>query len=201
MQTKRGRPTKPPTAGRKSPLGLRVTPEIKDMLDGAAQHNSRTQSQEAELRIEATFRSEQQLSQGLEIVYGRQIAGLLTLIGHVLRDVGPMAGNVAALSVVVDRDWLSSAFAVDQAVKAVNYIFDSIRPNGEPVPEHLRGPLVIGGTDLNAVHRELGKGVATSYLTAIADPASAASADLQRIGNEVRERLGVEVAGRIGKEQ
>jgi hypothetical protein len=200
MQTKRGRPTKPPTAGRKSPLGLRVTPEIKDALDGAAQRNSRTQSQEAELRIEATFRAEQQLSQGLELVYGRQIAGLLTLLGHVLRDLGPMACTVANLSAEVDPDWLSNSFAVDQAEKAINFIFDCIRPSGDPVPAHLRGPLVIHGTDMNAHYRELGKGFATSYLRAIGDPATALSPDLRRIGTEVRDRLGPEVAGRIGEE-
>jgi hypothetical protein len=201
MSAQRGRPTKPPTPGRKSSLGLRVTPEIKDALDNAAQRNSRTQSQEAELRIEATFRAEQQLSQGLELVYGRRIAGLLTLLGHVLRDVGPMAHSVAALSIEVDPDWLSSPFAVDQAEKAISLIFDAIRPEGDPLPAHLRRPLVINGTDLNAIHRELGKGVVASYLTAIADPGSAVTADLQRIGNEVRDRLGAEVVGRIGEEQ
>jgi hypothetical protein len=197
----RGRPTKPPTPGRKSPLGLRVTPEIKDALDNAAQRNSRTQSQEAELRIEATFRSEQQLSQGLELVYGKRIAGLLTLLGHVLRDVGPMACNVATLSAEVDPDWLSNPFAIDQAEKAINFIFDAIRPEGDPLPAHLRRPLVINGTDLNAIHRDIGKGVVVSYLMAIFDPASAVSRDLQRIGTEVRDRLGGEVAGRLGKEQ
>jgi hypothetical protein len=200
MQTKRGRPTKPPTAGRKSPLGLRVTPGIKDMLDSAAQHNSRTQSQEAELRIEATFRSEQQLSQGLELVYGRQIAGLLTLIGHVLRDLGPMAHGVATLSMEVNPDWLSNPFALDQAEKAIGLIFDAIRPEGDPLPAHLRGPLVINGTDLNAMHRVLGKGITASYLAAVFDPASALSHDLQRIGAEVRDRLGAEVVGRLGEE-
>jgi hypothetical protein len=201
MQTKRGRPTKPPTPGRKSPLGLRVTPEIKDALDSAAQRNSRTQSQEAELRIEATFRAEQQLSQGLELVYGKRIAGLLTLLGHVLRDLGPTASNVATLSAEVDPDWLSNPFAVDQAEKAIGFIFDAIRPEGDPVPVHLRGPLVIFGNDLNAIHRELGKAMVAPYLAAIADPATALSADLQRIGTEVRDRLGAKVADRLGEDQ
>jgi predicted transcriptional regulator len=36
-------------------LGLKVTPEIKQKLDEAARASGRTQSQEAELRLERTF--------------------------------------------------------------------------------------------------------------------------------------------------
>lgn len=54
----RGRPIKAPTPGTRVSLGLKVTPEIKRRLDQAARDSGRTQSQEAELRIEQSFRND-----------------------------------------------------------------------------------------------------------------------------------------------
>lgn len=41
------------------PLGLRVTPETKAALDSAAKKSGRSQSQEAEIRLEQTFRDDE----------------------------------------------------------------------------------------------------------------------------------------------
>jgi hypothetical protein len=48
---RRGRPT----VGERVPLGLRVTPEMKRRLDAAAKQSGRSQSQEAEFRLEGSF--------------------------------------------------------------------------------------------------------------------------------------------------
>lgn len=51
-----GRPTRAPKPGeRRVSLGLRVTADIKRKLDEAAVASGRSQSQEAELRIERSF--------------------------------------------------------------------------------------------------------------------------------------------------
>ena len=47
-----GRPTKKPKAGERIPLGLRVTAAVKHRLDKAAKASGRSQSQEAEIRLE-----------------------------------------------------------------------------------------------------------------------------------------------------
>jgi hypothetical protein len=195
--SRRGRPNKPATPGKLSALGLRVTAEVKDLLDVAAKQSGRTQSGEAERRIEATFRSEQQLSQGLDLVYGEQIAGLLTVIGRVLRDVGPAAHAASTRALEVAPDWLSNPFAFDQAVKAIGAVMEVLRPDGERVPAHLRSPLVVMGNDMNEMYRHIGQAIAGPYLTAVADPEAAITADLKRIGREVREKLGAEVVGRL----
>ncbi len=52
-----GRPTKPGTAGQRNSLGLRVTAEIKRKLEAAALKSGRSQSQEAEFRIEQSFKA------------------------------------------------------------------------------------------------------------------------------------------------
>jgi predicted amidohydrolase YtcJ len=47
-----GRPFKPPEAGARAVLGLRVRAELKRQIDEAAAQSGRTQSQEAEFLIE-----------------------------------------------------------------------------------------------------------------------------------------------------
>jgi hypothetical protein len=61
MEKKRarmGRPTKAPSPGERVSLGLRVTAEIKRKLDEAGEKSGRSQSQEAEIRLERSFELE-----------------------------------------------------------------------------------------------------------------------------------------------
>lgn len=55
MAKRVGRPTKAAEPGRKVSLGLKVTPAIKDRLEQSAHEAGRTQSQEAEYRLERSF--------------------------------------------------------------------------------------------------------------------------------------------------
>lgn len=58
-ETKRtGRPLNQPEPGRRVSLGLKVTAEMKRRIDDAARRNGRTQSQEAEARLEQAFMME-----------------------------------------------------------------------------------------------------------------------------------------------
>jgi hypothetical protein len=56
-----GRPMKAPVSGKRVSLGLKVTADIKRRLDAAARASGRTQSQEAEHRIELSYRYERAL--------------------------------------------------------------------------------------------------------------------------------------------
>jgi hypothetical protein len=60
MQDKKriGRPIKPGVSGARVSLGLRVTGDTKSRLDNAALASGRSQSQEAELRLEQSFRDD-----------------------------------------------------------------------------------------------------------------------------------------------
>jgi hypothetical protein len=49
-------------------LGLRVTRDIKLALDGAAKESGRSQSQEAEARLERTFRDDEILNKLGEVL-------------------------------------------------------------------------------------------------------------------------------------
>jgi hypothetical protein len=128
VTTKRGRPRKPAIPGQRSALGLRVTPQIKELLDSKTKQSGRTQSQEAELRIELTFRAEQQLAQGLELVFGRQLSGLLMLLGRAMRDAGHLAGYQSARTFEGTENWMCNSYAYDQATEAANAILEAFRP-------------------------------------------------------------------------
>jgi hypothetical protein len=59
MEPKRiGRPLKPVGKTKRVSLGLRVIADIKTRLDKAAVKNGRSQSQEAETRLEQSFRDD-----------------------------------------------------------------------------------------------------------------------------------------------
>jgi hypothetical protein len=58
-----GRPTKAPTRGERVSLGLKVTADIKRRIDSAARASGRTQSQEAERRIELSYQYERALGE------------------------------------------------------------------------------------------------------------------------------------------
>jgi uncharacterized protein (DUF1778 family) len=69
-----GRPTKAPKPGERVSLGLRVTADIKQKLDEAAARSGRSQSQEAELRLERSFEREELLPEVLTLAYGKSVA-------------------------------------------------------------------------------------------------------------------------------
>jgi hypothetical protein len=50
-----GRPTRPPKPGERVTLGLRVTAELKNRIEAAANEKGRSLSQEAEFRLERSF--------------------------------------------------------------------------------------------------------------------------------------------------
>ena len=72
-----GRPTKAPKPGERVSLGLRVTADIKQKLDEAAARSGRSQSQEAELRLERSFEREELLPEVLTLAYGKPLADVL----------------------------------------------------------------------------------------------------------------------------
>lgn len=80
-----GRKPTPANQGQRVSLGLKVVPEIKNQLDAAAKFNGRTQSQEAEVRLENSFRNERVLDEAIDLHFGRANGDLLlSLFGAVL---------------------------------------------------------------------------------------------------------------------
>lgn len=124
-------PGRPPVAGERIPLGLRVTKETKQRLDQAAHISGRSQSQEAELRLEQSFNSASALFDALDLAYGRHWTGLLLLLGQVAQLTGTRAISASQFNFEGSEDWVSDPYAYDQAVRAMTFVLEAFRPRGK----------------------------------------------------------------------
>ena len=127
----RSGPGRPPVAGERIPLGLRVTRETKQKLDQAAHVSGRSQSQEAELRLEQSFNSASALFDALDLAYGRHWTGLLLLLGQVAQLTGTRAISASQFNFAGCEDWVSDPYAYDQAVRGMTFVLEAFRPRGK----------------------------------------------------------------------
>jgi TraY domain len=121
-----------PTVGKRMSLGLRVTPEMKRKLDVAAEKSGRSQSQEAELRLERSFDRNDLLGEVLSLAFGERLAGLLILTGLAMASAAAIAPvGQGQRELRRDDDWLSDPAAYGAAVFAASRLLDSARPAGD----------------------------------------------------------------------
>src|SRR6266404_6500241 len=144
---RRGRPTKEPEPGKRVSLGLKVTPLLKKRLEFEAAQSGRTQSQEAEARLEQSFDRQDLAHEFLAQSYGRQTTALLMVIGEALRNVAgvaralPLLAQGVAWRTVTDFSgaaywdgWLDDPHVYDEAAKAILATIERLRPTGAVVP-------------------------------------------------------------------
>jgi hypothetical protein len=128
---------------------------MKAKLDYAAELSGRSQSQEFELRLEQSFRDQQLIEDSvLEMVYGRQLAGMLLMIGHAAHSAIRAATYDEAAIAFCDADWLTDPFAFEQFATAVMTVVDGIRPpRDEESSEEIETRIgrISGQTILNGV--------------------------------------------------
>jgi hypothetical protein len=118
--------------GERFQLGVRVTPDLKQKLDAAAEMSGRSQSQEAEFRLEHSFGRQALLPDVLNIAYGsREIADLLMTLGTAIRVAGEaVASNSKMRERLKSRDWMSDPAVCDIAIEAAYAVLESFRPAG-----------------------------------------------------------------------
>jgi hypothetical protein len=98
---RRGRPrARKPKQGDRVSLGLRVTAEMKLRLDDAAAKSGRSQSQEAELRLERSFREEEALG-------GRAMRELGDLMRATFAFVAKRTANTSGNAEWTANDWIA----------------------------------------------------------------------------------------------
>jgi hypothetical protein len=111
---------------RRIAMSLRMRSELRLLLEDSAHHNSRSLSQEIDLRLEQAFRNETSLLfEAWEMVYGAQGRDFLRLIGDVIRHapIGPNWLNdpeeyalvSAELTEIINNSPLRPQGPVDQA--------------------------------------------------------------------------------------
>ncbi len=184
-----GRPKRKPKPGERVPLGLRVTAETKQRLDDAAEQSGRSQSQEAELRLDRSFERQDLAEEVLTATYGHELAGLLMILGRTMKDVGMSAGFAAIRGVAVRANWLQNPYAFDQVANAAETIIEKFRPVGDAsVPREFKDE------DLNESFVTLGKVVAATNLHAVATPDQGATIELKEWGQKTRDTFGPSVS-------
>lgn len=151
-----GRPGREPRPGERVPLGLRVTPDLKRRLDGAAMRSGRSQSQEAEFRLASSFDREDLLREVLSLRFGDEVASWLLTLGLAAEGVG---GHCFRMKHTRDAEtWAADGFAVKQALEAMRHVVDAI-----PVPEEnreapdYRGPAAAAGWSEEKRQREIAR--------------------------------------------
>jgi hypothetical protein len=124
-QNKGGRPrSREPAPGERVSLGLRVTPELKQELDQAAAKSGRSQSQEAELRLENSFRNRRVLDEAMQLAYGRANAGLAFLIADIMNN-----GKYVASMISNSEDWIDDPTTFRWIVEILNEeLFQKLQP-------------------------------------------------------------------------
>jgi hypothetical protein len=181
MASSKGRPPKrQPKPGERVPLGLRVTPELKSTLDSAAKASGRSQSQEAEVRLERTFTGEHSLFEMLDLAYGQENVALVMSIAELIRSIGASAPLLALARSKNDQPgatWLDDPFLFDEVAKSINSFFEALRPEGEPVAPK----------NYQENQREIGKRSAQAILSVLAGTASP-EVELVRSGWAERNR-------------
>lgn len=122
-QPRTGRPTTPGLEGQKSTLSIRASAELKARLDAAAKERGRSLSQEAEVRLEQSFREDRPLLAALELAYDRPLAGLLVVVGDAMRGVAEHKPQAFP--------GFTAAWVFCQMVKAANAVFRRLATPGD----------------------------------------------------------------------
>jgi hypothetical protein len=133
-------PKRDPEPGERFQIGVRVTPDLKRRLDAAAEDSGRSQSQEAELRLERSFDREDLLTEVLTMSFdSKQLSGLLIMLGMVMVEAGGQAAyrilgeKPQAYGLISDvAFWLANPKVCDIAIEAAITVLESIRPKGPP---------------------------------------------------------------------
>jgi hypothetical protein len=137
-------------------------------LEKAAGANGRSLTQEAEFRLERSFERHELLTDALELTWGPQLAGLILVIGGVLREYSASVSRYSLLKGVGDDwgheldNWLGHPFVYDQAFKAIVEALEFLRPPGPAEP-----PDVVAAALIHAGWDDLGREIARDLLPLI----------------------------------
>jgi hypothetical protein len=113
-------------------VGFRAPRELKERLETTAATSGRSLSTEAQIRLEKSFEKQDLLSDSLELAYGARLAGIVLLVGNLMKQTGLLGGFASIGSAEARDKWLDDPYAYDQALKAALIILEAFRPPGDP---------------------------------------------------------------------
>jgi hypothetical protein len=121
-------------AGKRYPLNMRTTFEVRQELERAATATGRSLAQEAEHRIQQTFQNQKILQEALDLSFGPEISGLLMVIGDVMRTTAQTVAFTSSGDPSIEN-WTEEPLIYDAVAKAVSTVFDQHNPRGSQISE------------------------------------------------------------------
>ena len=113
---------------RRVPLSMRITPQVREELERASERSGRSLTQEAEFRLESSFRDQNNLIETLKISYGQELGALLLLIGRSLRTISDVSHFHLSDPGDGSTTWLDNSLAYAAAVQAISRYLEALRP-------------------------------------------------------------------------
>jgi len=167
---------------------MRTTFEIRQHLEVAAAASGRSLAQEAEFRIERSFLDQRLMIEALELTYDRELAGILIVLGEVMKSAGQGAGFMATRTLEGSQNWWGNPYAFSQAIQAAVAVLDAMKPPGDPTPP----PGMVGqagGLDMGQVAETFGLATAQGLLVEIASEEPTTTTAIER-APRLRRALG-----------
>jgi hypothetical protein len=127
-QTHRGRPAARPRKGEKVTVSIRATADLKERILRAAEANGVPFSHEIEARLWRSFIREELLPELMNEKFGTGVAGLLLVIGRVMRESG--RGMMFEKDRLVGPDWMADPDAYREGVTAACMVLEEFQPEG-----------------------------------------------------------------------
>src|SRR5258708_34610599 len=114
------------------PLSMRITPQVREQLVTDAARNGRSLTQEAEFRLEQSFRTQGLLGDVLELAYGPRIAGLLLLFGDLAEEIVHSVQEDDTLKSQFNAAelWPNSPYIYGQVAGAIGESLKLLQPPG-----------------------------------------------------------------------
>jgi hypothetical protein len=123
---------KAPLTGKRYPLNMRTTFEMRQRLEQAAKESGRSLAAEAEDRLQQSFLDRDFLIASLEQVYGSELAGLLLVLGDAMRPAGVHAALAATGNIFsAVNEWSEYPEAYDEVAKAAMAVLEAFRPEAK----------------------------------------------------------------------
>ena len=120
----RGRPPKGEYSGKTSALMTRITPQLRNALEDAANRNGRSLSQEAERRLRQSFDpllEQDRVDTFVNSFGGNQNFAVFRIIVQAQECV----------EFITRRKWIDDRFTFEQILLAINVVFATFRPPGK----------------------------------------------------------------------
>jgi hypothetical protein len=131
---RRGRPPVPAGQRKGTNFTFRSRGDLHSRLAAAAAQANRSISEEIEWRVQRSFLDQDRAIEALGLIFGPELAGLLLVLGEVMKEVGEQTAYLAEHTLEGARNWTAHPFAFANAAAAAKAVLEAFKPPDEGIP-------------------------------------------------------------------